>query len=199
MASPPETLGHGQVSLRRWRRDDAAALLAAVIESQEHLRPWMPWADGYDEDKAAAYLRDCDAQWSSGSAFVYAIIVGDQIVGSAGLHNRVGDGGLEIGYWVHGDWAGRGIATDATAALTDAALALPGIDRVEIHHDAANVVSGRIPAKLGYARLGEQPTRNLWPPAPGDTGTDVVWQFTRKRSDKPSRPSGPGTAANRRS
>src|SRR6266851_5324055 len=170
MTRPPETLSHGQVTLRRWHPDDAAALLAAVIESQEHLRPWMPWADGYDENTAAAYLRECDAQWASDRAFAYAIIVGDQVAGSAGLHNRVGDGGLEIGYWVHSDWTGRGIATDAAAALTDAALALPGIDRVEIYHDAANAASGRIPAKLGYARLGERPARDLRPPAPGETG-----------------------------
>ncbi|HUZ55261.1 MAG TPA: GNAT family N-acetyltransferase [Streptosporangiaceae bacterium] len=179
MTSPLETLSHGQVSLRRWRPDDAAALLTAVIESQEHLRPWMPWAVRYDENSAAEFLRECDAQWASGSAFAYAIIVGGQLAGSAGLHNRVGGGGLEIGYWVHSDCTGRGIATDAAAALTDAALALPGIDWVEIHHDAANMASGRIPAKLGYARLGERPARDLWPAAPGETGTDVVWQFTR--------------------
>jgi ribosomal-protein-serine acetyltransferase len=53
------------------------------------------------------------------------------------------------------------------------------LDRVEIYHDAANVASGRIPAKLGYARLGERPARDLWPPAPGETGTDVAWQITR--------------------
>ncbi|MGE5133527.1 MAG: GNAT family N-acetyltransferase [Gemmatimonadota bacterium] len=179
MTSPPDTLTHGQVSLRRWRPDDAAALLAAVTESQEHLRPWMPWAEGYDAGRAAEYLRDCETQWASGSAFTYAITVGDQLVGSAGLHNRIGEGGLEIGYWVHAGWTGRGIATDATAALTDAALALPGVGRVEIYHDAANVASGRIPAKLGYARLGERPPRDLWPAAPAESGTDVVWQFTR--------------------
>ena len=82
-------------------------------------------------------------------------------MGSAGLHNRVGEGGLEIGYWVRSGWTGRGIAADATAALTHAALALPGIDRVEICHDAANVASERIPAKLGYARAGERPARGL--------------------------------------
>ena len=178
MACPPDTLSHGQVGLRRWRPDDAAALLAAVIKSLEDLRPWMPWAEGYDEDKAVAFLRNCEAQWASGEDFAYAIIVDGHIVGSAGLHRRVGDGGLEIGYWVHSDWTGRGIATDATAALTHAALALPGIDRVEIYHDAANVASGRIPAKLGYSRLGERPTRGLWPAAPAETGTDLVWQFT---------------------
>jgi RimJ/RimL family protein N-acetyltransferase len=80
---------------------------------------------------------------------------------------------------VHGDWTGRGIATDAAAALTETALGLPGIDRVEIHHDAANVASGRIPAKLGYTRLSERPARDLWPPAPSETGTDVIWQITR--------------------
>jgi RimJ/RimL family protein N-acetyltransferase len=179
MTSPPDTLSRGQVSLRRWRPDDAVALLAAVIESQGDLRPWLPWADRYDEDRAAEFVSDCEAQWASGDAFIYAIIVDDHIVGSAGLHNRAGDGALEIGYWVHSDWTGRGIATDATAALTDAALALPGIDRVEIHHDAANTASGRIPAKLGYARLGERPARDLWAPAPGETGTEVVWQFAR--------------------
>ena len=103
-----------------------------VLESQQHLRPWMPWADQYDGDRAAEYLGQCQAQWESGDAFSYAI-----------------------------------------------ALGLPGIDRVEIHHDVANVASGRIPAKLGYTRLGERPTRDLWPPAPSDTGTDVIWQATR--------------------
>jgi len=139
----------------------------------------MPWADRYDEDRATGYLRECEVQWASGDAFAYAIIVGDHIVGSAGLHNRAGEGGLEIGYWVHSDWTGRGIAADATAALTDAALALPDVEWVEIYHDAANAASGRIPAKLGYARLGEQPARDLWPPAPGETGTEVVWRFTQ--------------------
>jgi RimJ/RimL family protein N-acetyltransferase len=179
MNSPAEVLSRGQVTLRRWRPCDAEALLAAIIESQDQLRPWMHWADGYDQERAAEYLRVCETEWASGEAFAYAVIVADSIVGSAGLHNRVGDGGLEIGYWVRSGWTGRGIATDAAAALTAAALALPGVDRVEIHHDAANLASGRIPAKLGYASLGERPTRDLWPRAPGETGTDIVWRITR--------------------
>ncbi len=179
MTNPPDSLSHGQVSLRRWQPEDAAALLAAVTESLEELRQWMPWADGYDADRATGYLTDCEAQWEAGRAYNYAITVGETIVGSAGLHRRIGEGGLEIGYWVHSDWTGRGIATDAAAALTRAALSLPEITRVEIYHDAANAASGWIPAKLGYTRLGERPTRDLWPSAPSETGTDVVWQITR--------------------
>ncbi|HEY0409661.1 MAG TPA: hypothetical protein VGE42_05280 [Candidatus Dormibacteraeota bacterium] len=32
------------VVLERWRAEDATALLAAVSESVDHLRPWMDWA-----------------------------------------------------------------------------------------------------------------------------------------------------------
>ncbi|HUC57372.1 MAG TPA: GNAT family N-acetyltransferase [Streptosporangiaceae bacterium] len=179
MTRPPEALTHGQVTLRRWRLEDAAELLIAITESLDELRPWMPWAQEYDGDKAAEYLSNSAAQWDSGSDFSYAITVGDRIVGSAGLHRRVGDDALEIGYWVHSGWTKRGIATDAAAALTEAALAMPGIMRVEIYHDAANAASGRIPAKLGYTRLGERPARDLGPTAPGQTGIDVIWQITR--------------------
>ncbi|HEX9066391.1 MAG TPA: GNAT family N-acetyltransferase [Streptosporangiaceae bacterium] len=180
MTSPPETLTYGQVSLRRWRAADAGALLAAVTESADHLRPFMPWADGYNAKRATEYLSGCDAQWESGSAFAYAITVDGAIVGSAGLHNRVEPGALEIGYWVHKAWTGRGIATDAAAALTEAALALPGVDRVEIYHDVANTASGRVPAKLGFVRLGERPSRDLGGgSAQAETGTEVAWQHTR--------------------
>jgi hypothetical protein len=48
--------------------------------------------------------------------------------------------------------------TAAAAALTDAALALPGIDLVEIRHDAANMAAGAF-RRLGYARIGERPAR----------------------------------------
>ena len=144
MASPPETLCHGQISLRRWRPDDAAALLAAVIASQEHLRPWMPWADQYDEDKAAEFLRECDAQWAAGDAFAYAIIADGPIVGSAGLlpHRRRRSG---VGYWVHA--TGPAAASDRRSRCADgcrarAARHRPGGDSPRCREHG----SGRVPA-----------------------------------------------------
>ncbi len=59
-------------------------------------------------------------------------------------------GGLEIGYWVRADCVGQGLATEATRALTTEGLALPGIDRIQIHCDPANRASAAIPRKLGY-------------------------------------------------
>ena len=66
----------------------------------------------------------------------------------------------------------------AAAALVDAAFGLPGIDRVEIVHDEANIASSGVPRKLGFAEIARRP-RPDGPQAPAESGTDVVWRLTR--------------------
>jgi ribosomal-protein-serine acetyltransferase len=178
MDTPDETLCNGAVSLRRWRAGDAGLAFRLVRESLAELRPWMPWAtDGYGLDDSREYLQRCEDDWAKATAFQYLILEDGEPAGSAGLMARIGDGGLEIGYWVHPAHTGRGVATAASAALTEAALALPGIDRVEIHHDELNLASGRVPAKLGYSCLGTAESQVEL--APGDSGISKVWRITR--------------------
>ena len=56
-----------------------------------------------------------------------------ELVGGFGLHRRRGPGILEIGYWVRSDRTGRGYATGAARALTQAAFdGFPDVDRLEI-------------------------------------------------------------------
>ncbi len=88
-----------------------------------------------------------------------------ELVGSSGLHRRIGPGGLEIGYWIHPRHLRRGLATEVARQLTDRAFADPSVDRVEIHHDRANAASGGVPAKLGFELVGE--TRPASPVARG--------------------------------
>jgi len=54
--SPDEVIDHDDVTLRRYRADDLDTLLQAVTDSADHLRPWMPWAAGYDRASAAEFL-----------------------------------------------------------------------------------------------------------------------------------------------
>ncbi len=178
METPPDRLRHADVELRRWRAADADLAFRLVSESLEHLAPWMPWAvESYGPDDSRDYLERCEESWADGSAFQYLILAGGAPAGSAGLMARIGDGGMEIGYWVHPAYTGHGVATAASAALTEAAFALPGIDRVEIHHDILNLASERVPAKLGYVAIGTTTTR--FDLAPGDSGTTRVWRITR--------------------
>ncbi|QKW19020.1 GNAT family N-acetyltransferase [Kitasatospora sp. NA04385] len=174
---PPELLPvGGGVHLRRRGSADAAALNAAVIANLAHLRPWMPWAQHVptlaESEQIAA--RGVEA-WEEGTDFLYLLGLDADpaaMVGAFGLHSRIGPGALEIGYWVHHEHTGRGLATAAARALTGAALALPGITRVEIHCDESNAASAAVPRKLGYLldRIDEEA-----PTAPAETGRKMVW------------------------
>ena len=175
-ARPDELIEHGPVTLRRYREDDVDAVFDAVTESLDHLRPWMPWAAEYSRQAAEEYLDGSVRSWEDGTEYNYAILAEGALAGSAGLMARVGPGGLEIGYWVHRDWTGRGLATAATEAVVDQAFRLPGVDRVEIIHDELNVPSGKIPRKLGFTEIDRRP---LDPPALGGTGFGVVWRLLK--------------------
>jgi ribosomal-protein-serine acetyltransferase len=178
MNQPREILTSGPVTLRRWRAADADAVYQVVLQSLEHLLPWMPWASGYSHDNAVRFTFQSEQDWESRVAYQYAITTDDAVIGSCGLMRRIGPGGLEIGYWLHPAYTGRGLATTAVAALVGQAFALPDIDRVEIVHDQANTASGGIPRRLGFTEIRRR-TRAHGALAPGEVGIEVVWRLTR--------------------
>lgn len=69
------------------------------------------------------------------------------------------------------------MATMATAALVHQGLQLAGIDRIEIHHDAANPASGAVAHRLGFTEV-ERIQAPEGPKAPGDVGIHVIWRMT---------------------
>lgn len=166
------------VAIRPWREDEAAELSAAVAESIEHLRPWMPWVAS--EPLSLAERRAQIATWNAarraGGDIVFGMFVGGDIVGGCGLHRRVGRGGLAIGYWVHPAHTRRGYATHAAASLTSLAFSYRDIDHVEIHVDAGNAISAAVPRKLGYTRVGQVPVPAR---ATAETGVHDVWRVHR--------------------
>ena len=175
---PPEQLSCGKAHLRRWRRSDLEALVAASKASWRHLQPWMPWAQNEpDEQSSLPFLASAETQWDAGEAFQYAIFdaVGPTVVGSCGLMRRIDEGGLEIGYWVHVAHTRQGLAAAAAAALTSAGFGLPGVSHVEIHVDQANVASSAVPARLGYQHVT---TRHRDQRTPAETGQDEIWRLT---------------------
>jgi RimJ/RimL family protein N-acetyltransferase len=142
------------LTLRCWWPDDAARLKQAVDENREYLKPWMPWAHGDPEplDAVVQWLRTVRGRFDLDQDFGYAILNRDEslVLGSCGLHTRLGEGARMIGYWIHQAHAGQGLATEAAAALTRVAFEVDGVNRVEIHCDPRNLASAAIPRKLGY-------------------------------------------------
>jgi len=103
-----------------------------------------------------------EQEWLDGGDVALAVIAEGHIAGGSGLH-RLGPGTLEIGYWIHPSFLRRGLATAASALLTDAAFGVTGIDHVEIHHDKANVASAGVPRR-----------------PPSDAGIDFTWRMSRR-------------------
>lgn len=175
---PPlvERVETDRLVIRLWTVDDAEVLHHAVTSNLEHLRPWMPWIafEPLTVDDRANLIKDWTRSWSEGGDATFGVFLDGQVVGGTGLHRRIGVGGLEIGYWIDHDHCGRGFATELSEGLTTAAFAEAGIDRVEIHHDRANVPSAVIPERLGFARIGEEPREVV---APGEEGVTVIWKM----------------------
>ncbi|MFI9542936.1 GNAT family N-acetyltransferase [Streptomyces sp. NPDC052016] len=176
MGQPADVLRFDQVELRRWRVDDVETLHRAITESRDHLLPWMPFAATHDRKQGEGFLAYSEEQWGTGEEYNYAITSSGVVVGSCGLHRRIGPGGLDIGYWLHHAWTGKGLATMAAAALVQAGRDMPGIDRIEIHHDAANSASGAVARRLGFTEV-ERVRVPGGPEAPGETGVQVRWRL----------------------
>lgn len=174
--TPPGELRAGPLLLRRMQPGDAAAIAASVAASMAHLQPWMPWAtpDAADQRHQLARIAEADELWEAGSDYIYLILVARDaaLAGTIGLHRRIGDGGIEIGYWIAVSQTGRGYATAAARAMTSVAFTLPGVRRVEIHVDEANVASAGVPRKLGYRLDRVEPHE---PEAPGERGQRMIW------------------------
>lgn len=139
---------------RCWSPDDARLVRAAIDVSDEHLRPWIPFMkeEPRSLEDTARRLRSLRANFDSDAEYRFGMFEPDgrTLIGGVGLYKRVGPRALEIGYWIASPYNGRGYATEAAGAMVRIAFEIEKVDRVEIHCDAPNEASARIPAKLGF-------------------------------------------------
>lgn len=181
----PTSVTSDRLVLRQWSESEADALGAAINASVDELIPWMPWASF--EPLSQADRVNLIKQWrldhqSQGSSILGAFR-DEVVVGSCGLHNRIGPTSLEIGYWVHTAHTGNGYATEIAEALTSAAFNWEHIESVEIRCDKANTRSAAIPKRLGFVLAGSFDDAIR---APGETGIECQYQMLR--SDWTPRP-----------
>jgi RimJ/RimL family protein N-acetyltransferase len=175
---PPERIRLPGLELRRVRESDASMLAASVAANLDHLAAWLVWARPAEATLQAqvARLPRTVARWREGISFQYLLLdpITGTHLGNAGLERRAEPEALEIGYWLARSATGHGHATTAARVLTEVALGLPGVERVEIHCDEANLRSRLVPTRLGYRlhRVEDDPVR-----APADSGRRMIWVY----------------------
>jgi RimJ/RimL family protein N-acetyltransferase len=181
--APAEVLEVPHGLLSRTRESDADQLAHAVGASLDHRRRWLSWAteEAADVQEQRRRCLEAETHWDDGCEYPYVLRPwqAEQVIGGFDLW-RIGPGAVELGYWVHVDFTGRGYATACASALTQAGLALSDVARVEIHTDEANAISAAIPRRLGYrlARVDELP-----PEAPEHSGRLQIWVMERPGPD----------------
>src|SRR5262245_59481420 len=162
--------------IRCWDPKDAALIQEAAAASKEHLLPFMPWA--VDEPQTVEQKVDLTRRFRGlfdrGEDYVYGIFNSDEsrVLGGTGLHRRLQDNALEIGYWLHKDFINQGYITESTAALTKVAFDLYHVERMEIHCSVENLASAAVPRKLGYIH---EATRRRLSYANGKTTDSMIW------------------------
>ena len=107
----------------------------------------------------------------------YAFVITHQeagTIGSVGFNRTSGDA-WEIGYWVDRAVQGKGVATEAAAALLAWGEQQFGVTQFTAGHFKDNPASGRVLDKLGFQRVGE---KLLYSMARG--GKDEAWRYTLK-------------------
>ena len=144
--------------VRCYQPSDTQLLADSVMESVEHLKPWMPWAHSEPTpfEQRLDRVNRFRGRFDLKEDYIYGIFnpKETQLLGGTGLHTRLGDNELEIGYWIHKDYVNKGLVTESTAALVKVAFEIVHVHRIEIHCDPGNHASASIPRKLGFTHEG---------------------------------------------
>lgn len=140
-------------TLRDWRRSDRESLVRHADNSAiaDNLRDGFPHP--YTAADAERFFSLCE---NLPQCTFFAITVADQAVGGIGLslHTDIERISAELGYWLGESFWGRGIVTEAVAALTDWAFATLPLERIYALPFAYNLASTRVLEKAGYQLEG---------------------------------------------
>ncbi len=149
-----EELRGDRVLVRPFRDSDAQALFEAMVESRDHLRPWLPFADEHQTvDESRHWIIQQMAHWLLRDDLILSIWekASGRYLGGTGLHPHDWEiGYFEIGYWLRTSAEGHGYITESVRLLTDYAFDNLKANRLEIRCDELNTRSAAIPKRLGY-------------------------------------------------
>lgn len=150
----PDSFDTERLTIRAPRYADANEIVAAVNESLNELRPWMPWAkERANAEATEARLRAAMARWiTREDLLMHVYLKGTPtFVIGCGLH-RIdwNTGRFEIGYWVRTQFAGLGYVSETVNGLTAFAFKQLKANRVEIRCDATNIRSAAVAKRCGF-------------------------------------------------
>jgi RimJ/RimL family protein N-acetyltransferase len=173
----PDAFETERLTIRSPMPGDGAEMQAAVAETIEDLRPWMPWADHVPSvEEAEISARKARVRFLAREDLRLTLLLKGThtVVGSSGLHRIDWNvPRFEIGYWVRRRFAGQGYIGEAVCGITRFAFEVLGARRVEIHTAKSNVRSQRVAQRCGYTL--EAALRNYRVNPAGELGDHLIF------------------------
>jgi RimJ/RimL family protein N-acetyltransferase len=154
----PEKIESNRLYIRPCLPGDGKIVHEAISRSRDELKIWLPFAK---EDRTVEEVEDGIRQ--SYAEFIkrtdlrlHIFLKGtNEFVGSTGFHRINWDiPKVEIGYWLDTGYTQKGYMREAVQTLTTFAFDTLQVNRVEIRCDEENIVSRKIPEKLGFVLEG---------------------------------------------
>lgn len=157
----PEALRTSDFVVRWYQNGDGPAMAESISSSVEHLKPWMGWAaESHTAEECEARARKFRANCLLNTNFILGVWSLDdtRLLGGTGFHLRgvrdVWDGVGEIGMWIRGDEAGRGLGTALLKAMLAWGFSEWPWERLSWHCDSRNMASRRTAQKAGMKLEG---------------------------------------------
>ncbi len=148
----PSSFETQRLALRLPVPSDAAALFAAYT-SDPAVSRYMMWVPHENVGTTQAFIAECLVAAEQGTRLPYVLI--EQGHGPIGmLEARPQAHKVDLGYVLCPAYWGRGYMPEAISRLTELALALPEVFRVQAFCDVENRPSQRALEKSGFSREG---------------------------------------------
>ncbi|HEX6196040.1 MAG TPA: GNAT family N-acetyltransferase [Jiangellaceae bacterium] len=154
------TLPGPTVTLRRFTETDADAVVEACTDPVT--RHWLgaELPDPYTHESALNFIQRCEHQHAIGSGLFWT---GERPDGGPALGSfslmPIKDGQAEVGYWVHPDARGSGVATEAVRLMKQHAFGAEsdgglGLRRLVLAHAEGNDASRIVAGRAGFTHWG---------------------------------------------
>jgi len=144
--------GHLTVDLRPLAAEDWAAVHQWA--NHEQVYRYQAWGPN-TESETREFVRVAAEAWGAPDQtwYVYAIRFEGMLVGNCDLRLRGGEQG-EIGYLLHPDHWGRGVATAAAQRLIELGFTQHGLHRIYATCDPRNTTSAAVLQRVGMTHEG---------------------------------------------
>jgi RimJ/RimL family protein N-acetyltransferase len=131
----------------------------AILQGRREGRPWSPGYPTPGDVETAAWPAPTDPRWRTLQLVERATGL---VIGAIGCHGAPEGGIVEIGYGIAEETRGRGLATEAVAALVEFLEAQPEVRTVRAATDADNVPSQRVLERCGFVAVARDDEVIAW-------------------------------------